>query len=441
MSTIVKRSSVSTKQVDAIIKKLHLKGKKPKRGVQKRIQLFESDLKKDTLLLPYHFASTFLNDIPNNDKDFPPRRIDYSGILRPRQEPVAKEALGHLQEHGTTTLALHPGFGKTHMGAYLVCRLDMIVLILVPAIASSVLIPQWVNTFAENTNARIWTVGKGKKVPDYSEIDVIVCSNKSVHKIPDELKKMVGVMIVDEAHMFCTQHQTSTFFAFQPAFIILETATPIREDDGLHTMLYNIAGEHQIERGFENTFKVFGVTISTTVERTYDKYGTVNYGELLESYLHNIELNAYICKIVFENPDKKILILSKRTFHCEMLETTLRDLSQDVQGLYGDKKTYTDSRILIGTTSKIGTGFDPANACPSWGGRHFDLLICSSTFKKVSSTVQNWGRGFRAEDPIIYQLIFDDPINQLHWKTQKKWAKSRGGTVVEMKSKESTTHL
>jgi hypothetical protein len=426
MSCVVKRSTLTQEQRTKIVKDLTLHGKATKYGKGKIIKLFDYNKNNDEITLPYHYASGLLDEIPNQEKSFPSTSFVYHGTLREKQAPVAELALEHLIEYGTTTLSLHPGFGKTHLATYLARRLKLVTLVLVPP--NNILVGQWVNTFIENTTAKVWQVGKKNKYGD--DVDVIICSNKSIHKIPESIAKRVGTLIVDEAHLFCTQLQTKTFFAFQPAYIIIETATLEREDDGLHTMIWNIAGQHEISRPFEEAFTVNFLKLKTDVIRgEYETKGEM-YRELVNSYLVDGAVNSTILKLVEQNKDKRILILTKRVFHAEFLVDKIGDRAA---GLYGDTKTYKNCDVLVGTTSKIGTGFDPANTCQDWDKKHFDLVISVVTFKKVSSMVQNYGRGFRSEDPVIYQLVFDDNIFVSHTYRMKKWCLEHGGTVKDVK--------
>lgn len=419
MSCIIKRSSLSTDQRERVIKDLTLKGLPSRFGKSKSIKLFSYNQTTDDLTLPYVYAGNLIKDIPNKNVDHGKSLYKYTGILRDNQVPVAKLAIDHLKKYGTTTLSLRPGFGKTRIGLYLSQKLKLVTLVVVPP--SLLLLDQWFVTAGECTTAKIWRVGD-KPIEDP---DIIICTNKSIHKIPNKYK--IGTLIVDEAHLFCTQQQVATFFSFQPAFIIIETATLEREDDGLHTMIWNIAGKHEIARPFEDSFTIHFHTIHTKVQRREAETFAEVHKFLLEDYLMDPHVNSVIIDLVKANPDKKILILTKRVFHCEFLLKQLTD--ESVTGLFGDKKKYEDARILIGTTSKIGTGFDPASTCKGWDGRHFDFVICTTTFKKIGSMVQNYGRGFRSENPIVWQLVFDDRMFIDRTRAMKKWCVDHGGVV------------
>ena len=111
----------------------------------------------------------------------------------------------------------------------------------------------------------------------------------------------------------------------------------------------------------------------------------------------------------------------------------LSSLNVKTDFMMGTKKTYSDSQVLIGTVSKVGTGFDEKSMCPDFGGKRSDLLIYCSSTKKAGLMEQNVGRVMRAECPSVIHLVDDNPSIKRHWTESKKWYVSRGATITEMK--------
>jgi len=88
--------------------------------------------------------------------------------------------------------------------------------------------------------------------------------------------------------------------------------------------------------------------------------------------------------------------------------------------LSGTKSKYFDSRILIGTISKISTGFDSANVAINFNGIAIDTLILAGSTKSHNLHIQSIGRVFRSDYPTIFELVDDNRISKSHWRARKK---------------------
>lgn len=376
----------------------------------------------DTILLPYMTASAIFQIIPNIDNPHKPINIAFTGQLYPKQELVVKEAREHIAEYGSTSLMLHCGFGKTLCGAHLAVGLRLLTCVMMTLTKLTV---QWKETFEKNTTARVWIVDD-KKPPPLDTIDVIICMKDRWSKIPDGMRNQVGTLIIDEAHLFCTRCSVSALLAFQPKYIISETATLERDDD-LHHMIYAICGDHGIYKETDKKFNVVKIVTKTSVPRKMNYKKKTDYTKLLRDTLFDARRNDLICHLVKFHPHHKILILTKLVKHVDLLYKRLK-LTEDVDYLYGNKEEYRDSRILIGTTHKIGTGFDQASN-KHYGGVRFNLLILVFSIRKYQMLVQNVGRVLRADEPTVYHFVDDDPIFTNHWVKCQKWYKKRGANI------------
>jgi hypothetical protein len=165
-------------------------------------------------------------------------------------------------------------------------------------------------------------------------------------------------------------------------------------------------------------------------ERKESYYG-LDYTSLLKDTLFDPWRNDIIYFLVHGNRDKKMLILTSLKEHTMLLYEMVLKMGITCDYMCGNKKSYNDSSVLVGTMSKIGTGFDPANACATYDGRPFDCLIIASSIKKYSMLEQNVGRVFRSDYPIVYHLVDGDDIFKNHWNLARKWYTIRGGQVSE----------
>ncbi|ABF82138.1 hypothetical protein MIV108L [Invertebrate iridescent virus 3] len=98
-------------------------------------------------------------------------------------------------------------------------------------------------------------------------------------------------------------------------------------------------------------------------------------------------------------------------------------MGERTTSLLGKQQTYDpEARILIGTNSKIGTGFDHPK---------LDTLLAAADM--VSYYIQFIGRIMRRKDvePIIFDLVDSHPILRQHWIKRKKVYENHGGEIIK----------
>lgn len=431
MAYAIKISNLTPLQVGTIEKMLCLQpiheefyNKEPNEEQNKDPILFYTK-DNDVIHIPLLFASALLNIIPNLNNQFILSTIRFTGQLRDYQIPIVQMAKQRLRTTGTVILGLPPGFGKTILSSKLSCDEGLLTCILVHR---QNLIDQWHTTYKNNTNASIWCVDNKPPPPKFN---VIICMNTRWHLIDQRVRDLVGFLIIDEAHAFCTPQSAPCLLAFHPLYTVACSATLLR-GDGMESMIYAICGKNGIYREFDKPFNVIKVNTNTVPERKKQRNGRTNYSHLVSTTLLNERRNNIIFDIVKSNLHRKILILTSLVEHTQLLHTGLEKLHISSDFLCGSKKGYVDSSVLIGTVSKIGTGFDPATYCTTYKGEPFDLLILACSMKQYSMLVQNVGRVFRAESPIIYHLVDNDNIYKGHWYLCRKWYLSHNGTISEI---------
>jgi hypothetical protein len=427
MAYALKRSSISPEIENTIRSRLCLQPDVPKskynRAAQPEPVLFYRN-DNDVIHLPYLFAASLLQICPNIDINFPRVTIDFTGKLRENQISVESESWDQLQSLGTSTIGVDPGFGKTVLGAKLSSRAKLLTVVFVHR---EILTVQWKKTFEDNTNAGVWVVGD-KNPP--SACDVIICMDTRWNLIPKHMRDMVGFLIIDEAHAFCTPTHVDALLAFHPKYILAETAT-LERDDGMHAMIIAICGDHGVYRENNKPFAVIKINTNTKPVRKLNYQGGVDWAALVRVTLLDERRNKIILNLVAANPNNTVLILTSLVDHAMLLNECLVKMGISCDYMCGNRKSYNDCRVLVGTTSKIGTGFDQATACPNYSGKRFDLLILSCSIKKYAMLVQNVGRVFRADYPTIMHLVDNDDIYKNHWYKARRWFLRRGGSISE----------
>ena len=381
--------------------------------------------------IPFSFANVITGSYKNAKLERPDIALEFRGKLRDHQVPVVERAMRYLKDYCSTTLGLYTGFGKTVTAAYLSCHLKKRICILYPATALG---PQWEKVFKDNTNCSTWLVGESKEKtskPTSSYIpDVIICLDERWQKIPEYLRDMVGTLVVDEAHMFCTETAVPCILAFRPQYLIQCTATPTREDE-LHLMLWSLGGMHIIYTIYDRPFVV--MKINTGIRPSSKMKGPdFHWSEYEHSILMNKDRNRIIMSIVRGDiGEHKVAALSTRKDHVKELYDISTQAGIPCDFMMGTKKGYKDSNFLIGSFSKIGVGFDEANFCKDYGGTPIDTIMVVGTVRSVSRLEQGVGRAFRAESPRIYHFVDEGKVFESQWKDVVPWYKQRKCIIIE----------
>jgi superfamily II DNA or RNA helicase len=375
---------------------------------------------RDRVYLPSYAAREILG-IDNRDRNYPSIDLEFKGKLLDKQVAVVEQAIELLDKHGNLLLHLPTGFGKTVIATYLACKSGLIPMVL---LSFASLIPSWLETFKEFTNAIPWVVGE--EAPE--GFNAIICMERRCSKIPEQVKDSIGILIVDECHTFYTSGRVAPLLYSHPRHIIACSATPF---SGTYSMLEALVGPYKVERKLDISF---GVTIFRTgIAPNYSvtKQGYPKWSDINLSLAGNERRNRAIVDIVLLNPDRKILILSWMKDHANRLAQLLTEAGIEVAVMVGQAKTYSDSQVLIGTVGKIGTGFDEKMACPDFQGIRVNLLILSASTKSDKLLAQMSGRVFRSEMPDIVDIVDDLPLLERQLKKRLKWYRDNGATIIE----------
>jgi len=378
------------------------------------IQFFWVDKINNELVLPYIFANTLFKKHINSSLQYPPGKFNFTGSLRNEQITVAEEAKKQLLTFGTTTLLLPTGFGKSALSAYLATQLGGLVLVLTNR---GPIQTGWLNTFQTLTDAGIWVIESKLKIPE--KCNVIITMDGKFQKIPWEIRKMVSVFIIDELHMFLTPSQVPVLLGCIPKYIIGCTAT-LERPDGMELMAYSMLGTHKIEVKNDKRFKVykFCTGIKTKIEK--NKQGNPDFQKLVRDLASDPIRNAFIIDLIEKNKQQKFLILTWSVNQVDFLFNLFSSRGESVDKLAGNKSTYIDSRVLIGSFSKISTGFDAKNVAINWDGINIDTLLLIGTTKSDILHHQSIGRAFRSDFPVIIDFVDNNKISEKHWKNRRK---------------------
>lgn len=397
--------------------------------------------------LPYRYACDYFGAKGSNSKIFSSNNMN-NRVEREKIEPfymcdgfklhdyqveVTDTAKKYLERNGTVVFNVFCSFGKTvtaiYLSHYLSEKDNCLTLITFPR---DLVGKSFIGTALSMTNAKIAVIGENLPgAVELEEAQIIFCMNTRLNNIPQHIIDKVGHLVIDEAHMFCTGGHVNGILKFQPSYITALTATYERPD-GYHKMLDLLLGEEKIIKINKKPFFVFFFETGISPSPSDIKHTSrgVSVGSIIKSLDLNESRNNIIYSMVLANLDEKILILTKHIDHVKKMEKDLKNIvstyNKKISVLAGKVKQYEDADIIIGTVSKTGVGYDEKESCKDWKGKRINLLILTCTIKRIEQIA---GRVFRAEIPVIFDLV-DDHKNLLdHKKLRNGWYISRNGLV------------
>lgn len=441
MAVLLSKSLFSQEIRRKISSELWVQEKFTMEGAEPRsVQCFETDKTDSTKVrFPISYA---MNMFPGETKmDMYRQELDpviphmkFTGSLleieEQDQKSVAVEAWGYLMNRGCVLLNARPGFGKTMLFTAISCRLQKKTLVLC---TQDRLIDQAMDTYRNCSTARLCKLSlvKDKEVDEetWNEADVFFSTEKSCYKLGKYLD-LIGTLIIDECHEFCSPTRVSAMLMTRPRYLICCSASLQWKADGMEQAMWHFVDKNTtIVRRFGKNFYVFRYNCSNNIA-VPSRFGKLDYAGYMKKLHEDTKLMDELMDMVKLNVDNhKILILVKNIEFVDRIKATIveREIHPNPSVLRGTISKYIDSKILIGTFSKIGTGFDPKSA--GWDGVHFDLLMLVDSTRQTGLLEQLYGRVFRSGLPVVINWVFNNPIAQGHFNAHRAWYKTYTNAV------------
>lgn len=393
----------------------------PKEILVYEIIELQNDKKSTKIVqLPFHYSNKNIFNLKLYKDKCISSNIKFSGKLLSRQEEIMHDIIDVLMNQGSIILALYTGFGKSILTIFLACFFSLPTIILSHRTNIMLQWEYYIKTFTNGKLQKLTSKNKIDKSANFYIINPLLVSKRSFEDFSH-----IGMVIVDEVHIICTENLIKSLYFFNPVYLIGLSATPNRPD-GMDKILDLYFGTTKIERNMFRLFHVYNIStgfcpptrnIRTTVK------GTLDWGSVLEAQAENKKRNEIILNCIKKFKTKNILVLCKRVSQAKILLEKCEKAGEDAELYVGSKKFFNVSkRILVSTYQKAGVGFDfPKLNC---------LIVASDLLEYFQQYV---GRIFRTDDTFPLVIDFEDNFGPFkkHLKIRNEVCESLGGIVYK----------
>ncbi|MFW3342534.1 TOTE conflict system archaeo-eukaryotic primase domain-containing protein [Aliarcobacter butzleri] len=392
--------------------KVLLSLRKPLFNTPKYIRSFEENEK--FLMLPRGLKETLIDFFNVNavSYSFVDKRVlnkiqtkTVTFNLRPEQNEAIKE----IKKSDYSICVAPPGFGKTLLGAKIFEIRACTTLIVVN---KNMLLNQWIERFVDYfgyNKKDIGYLGKGFNKLN-GQIDV--ATMQSLKNDPKIIENY-SFVIVDECHHIPALTFEQIIKSFKGKYILGLSATPNRKDE-LQPILFQQLGEISYEYKKKKTH-----TNKLQIIRTEFVSQADNYATIINELCIDEDRNNLIVDIIKKNIDRKILLLTDRIEHINVLENLLQKENIDYISVHGslNKKEQVENMnlvktksLILATTSYFGEGIDFP---------HLNTILFATPISYYGRLIQYLGRIGRGNQECL-AIDFLDSKNAMLNSAYKK---------------------
>ena len=393
--------------------KLLMQLRKPSYNTPRIINGFDEDDKY--LMMPRGTLNTIIDFFKQNrvefkidDKRFE-KKVETKSVqfkLRPEQDIAIKE----ICKTDFSICVAPPGFGKTLIGAKMFEVRACSTLIVVN---KNMLLTQWIQRFVDYfgyTKKDIGMLGKSKNTLNG---DIDVATMQSLKNQP-EIIKNYSFVIVDECHHIPAVTFEQIIKNFSGKYILGLSATPKRKD-ALEPILFYQLGEISYEYKKKRTHNNKLQIIKTEFLSESSNYSTLINELCVDEKRNNLILNSII-----ENIDRKILVLTDRIEHINVLESMLKEKNIDFVAIHGsmnkkdqveNMRLVNEKSLVLATTSYFGEGIDFP---------HLNTIIFATPISYYGRLVQYLGRIGRGNQECLAIDFLDNKNPMLNSSYKKR---------------------
>lgn len=358
----------------------------------------------------------------------------FKGVLRPDQQ----EAMDAVLQHDFGMLVAPTAFGKTVTAAAIIARRKVSTLIMVHR---ADLMRQWqerLGTFVALDDQKIGLIGAGKKKPT-GLLDIAVMQSLTRRDDLQELLSQYGQIIIDEAHHLSAQSFEAVLKQANSHYVLGLSATPVRSN-GHHPIMFMQCGpvRHVAKRPLHVPEQQL-VRVQHLPTPTMSPHASIQ--EVIRLLSEDEARNARIVADAIRalNSGRKVLLLTKRTEHLDLLYSHLRNVEHPCFMLHGRMKARERQvvikaladlpedtpHILLASAQLVGEGFDHAP---------LDTLILTLPISWEGTLQQYAGRLHRDHagktDILIHDYVeLDHPQLNRMWEKRQRGYRAMGYSV------------
>ncbi|GGD39040.1 DEAD/DEAH box helicase [Malaciobacter pacificus] len=392
--------------------KVLLSLRKPLYNTPRVIKSFEEDERH--LMLPRGLYQTIIDFFNENDVKFSieDKRV-FSNIetkkVQFKLRPEQNDAIDGIMKSDFSICVAPPGFGKTLIGAKMFEQRACNTLIVVN---KNMLLNQWIERFVDYfgySKKDIGYLGKGhNKLNGYMD----VATMQSLKNDPSIINNY-SFVIVDECHHIPAVTFEQIIKNFKGKYILGLSATPNRKD-GLDPILFqqlgDISYEYKKKRTHYNKLKIIRTDFVSDAE---------NYSTIINELCVDEKRNDLIISAIKDNIKRKILVLTDRIEHINLLETLLENEGIDFVCVHGsmnkkqqveNMKLVKEKSLILATTSYFGEGIDFP---------HLNTILFATPISYYGRLIQYLGRIGRGNQECL-AIDFLDSKNAMLNSSYKK---------------------
>lgn len=325
--------------------------------------------------------------------------------LRPEQNEAIKE----IKKSDYSICVAPPGFGKTLLGAKIFELRACNTLIVVN---KNMLLNQWIERFVDYfgySKKDIGYLGKG-----FNKLNGIIdiATMQSLKNDPKIIENY-SFVIVDECHHIPALTFEQIIKSFKGRYILGLSATPNRKDE-LQPILFQQLGEISYEYKKAKTY-----TNKLQIIRTNFTSAADNYATIINELCVDEARNNLILETIKKNINRKILLLTDRIEHINILENLLQKENIDYISVHGsqNKKEQVENMnlvktksLILATTSYFGEGIDFP---------HLNTILFATPISYYGRLIQYLGRIGRGNQECL-AIDFLDSKNAMLNSSYKK---------------------
>ncbi|KKQ77549.1 MAG: hypothetical protein A3A96_02345 [Candidatus Zambryskibacteria bacterium RIFCSPLOWO2_01_FULL_39_39] len=385
--------------------------------VQKYFKLIEES--GDNIFLPRGFLNQLTSFLESNGIKYEVNcgypemeNVKFKSLIKltPHQEEALEKSLKQTQG----VIVAPPGSGKTMIGMELIAKRELPALVLAHR---KQLLDQWVDriqTYLNIPKIKIGTFsGSRKKIG--KEITVALMQSLARYKNIAELENKFGTIIVDECHHIPAKTFREVIANLNSQYLYGLTATPKRKHNDeqliyvyIGDIITEMAGGNFSEENTENTSsnKLKVVIKETDLEIPF-QWKTDRFQLLAKIISFDTARNKLVTEDILEQVkvDNKILVLSERKEHLEILELCLKGKCETIVISGDDSASKRTSKlkqindghynVILSTGQFFGEGLDIKN---------ISTLVLAFPFSFEGKLIQYIGRLLHSANP---KFVFD----------------------------------